>query len=338
MIEWVEWPETASAEAWDTALVALPDHTIFQAHAWGEYKRRRGWSVRRGQVAIDGRPGGMAQCLVREIRIARVAIVWVPGGPAGGAASRIHLGAALRRRYRGWLLCLRANFMAERQPGDDGRLVEAGWAPARVRVGHPVTFHLDLRTDLEARRAALHGNWRHNLRRGERRDILVKPWPATDPLEAVHAIYREMSGLKGVAPTMSLGDLEALRGELGPSFTLAAALDRDGTVVAVRGFAGVGARAHDMIAAVSRVGRALYATYPLTWRLLELARSQGAGLYDLGGADLVGAPGVYNFKKGLGGREVEMIGEWEWATSRLLRWGVNRAALGRDLRVAPTTT
>ena len=59
------------------------------------------------------------------------------------------------------------------------------------------------------------------------------------------------------------------------------------------------------------------------WRLLGLAREQGVRLYDMNGADPQGAAGIFNFKQGLGGRIVPLLGEWEWAPSRLLQWGTN---------------
>lgn len=331
MIEWVDWPEAGTATGWDEALSALPDHTVFQAHAWGEYKRRAGWKVLRGHVVIDGAPKGMAQCLVRELRIARVAIAWIPGGPAGDIAARVHLGQALRQRYRRWALCLRANFMAERRAIDEDALRETGWSRAQVPVGQAVTFHADLRLGIEARQAALHGNWRHNLKRGGQHGISVEPWPDGASLEPVYAVYREMSALKDVPIAMSLDELQALRAAFGRNLTLASATDRAGAVLAIRGFARIAARAQDIIAAVARQGRVVYANYPLTWELLRIAVEQGVHVYDLGGADAAGATGVYNFKRGLGGREVTMIGEWEWTTSRLARWGLNRAVARRGV-------
>jgi hypothetical protein len=326
VIEWCEWPETATAAAWDAALSALPEPTVFQAHAWGEYKRQAGWKVVRGQIVVDGSPRGMAQCLVRELRIARVAVVWIPGGPAGDPADRVHLGHALRQRYRRWSLCLRANFTAERRLTDADTLQTSGWSPADVRVGHPVTFHVDLGLDLAVRQTALHANWRRNLHRGRQRGVSVQPWPDGASLEPAHAIYRDMSELKGVRPTMSVEDLHGLRAAFGRNLTLASAVDRDGALLAIRGFVRIETRAQDIIAAVAREGRAAYASYPLTWDVLQMAEAQGVRVYDLGGADAERATGVYNFKRGLGGREVTMIGEWEWTTSRLARWGLNRAA------------
>ena len=331
VIEWTEWKDGTEHE-WDAALVKLEGYSVYQAYGWGEYKRRTGWSVRRGSVLIDGSLEAMAQCLVRELRLPRVAIVWVPGGPAGTLAGRLHLGRALQERYRGWSLCLRTNIVVESRSEDASAMAAAGWTPATHRVGHPLTFHLDLSDEEPLRRQALHGNWRHNLKRGEERGTEIRVLQATDPLDAIYPVYREMSDLKGLATTLGLDDLAGLRSALGANFMIAASFERDGAPSGVRAFARIGERAYDLIAAVTEAGRREYASYPLLWTLLARARSEGVRMYDLSGADPVDAAGVYNFKRGLGGREVKMLGEWEWATSRVLRWGINRLLAGRSVK------
>jgi hypothetical protein len=334
VIDWVEWSEAEAAGAWDRALLDQPEHSLYQAYGWGEYKRRAGWAVRRGAVLVDGAVAALAQCLVREIRVARLAIVWVPGGPAGTALGRLHLPHALRRRYRGWSLWLRAHVVAERRHGDETAMRGMGWRPASVRVGHALTFRLDLAPDETQRRRALHGNWRHNLARGEERKHDLRVWVEGEPLEAVHAVLGEIAGLKGIPSALGLDDLCALRAALGPAFTLVASIDTDGSPSAVRGFGRLGARAWDLVAATSAAGRRTYASYLVMWRLLEMAHHQGAREYDLSGADPVNAPGVYNFKRGLGGPAVSMLGEWDWTTNRLVGWAADRVVGRRGVTVA----
>lgn len=338
-VEWVEWPEADAATGWDQALAGLANVTIFQAYAWGEYKRRHGWLVRRGTIAIDGTAVAMVQCLVREVRAARVAVVWIPGGPAGATAGLFRLGDVLRRRYRGWFLLLRANIGAEQWPGYDADMVGAGWSPARTQLREPLTFWLDLTAEAAALQKNLTANWRHNLTRGDDRGGRVVDWDASAPFEPLYAVYREIGRMKGIREDFSLADLYALRGLFGSAFVLAASVAEDGQPLAMRGFARIHQRAHDLIAGVSMAGRRCYANYVLTWRLLHMARDRGVQLYDLGGADRTRAQGVYSFKKGLGGRPVALLGEWEWHNSRLLRWAVDRVIAHRDARAttpAPT--
>ena len=323
MIEWVEWSDADAAAGWDTAIVGLPNHTYYQAYGWGEFKRRHDWIPRRATILVDGEVAAMVQCLVREVRVARIALIWIPGGPAGRDGLLV-LGDALRKRYRGWLRWVRINAAYEAQPVDGVRLLDAGWRRAGVRVGHPFTFQLDLTRDVEQRRAVLSQNWRHNLTRGERRGGSVVTLGSHDPLEPAYRIYLDTVERKGVRQSLDLSDFEALRALFGRAFTLAVSVDDAGDPTAVRGFIQLGVRADDFVSGASEDGRRRYANYLLTWRLLELAEKQGVALYDLGGADAVAAPGVHTFKQGLGGRGVELVGEWEWHNNRYLGWAIRR--------------
>ena len=321
--EWAEWSEAEAAAKWDAALTTLPDYNVYQAYSWGEFKKRSGWIVRRGSVLVHSEPVAMAQCLVRELRSARVVVVWVPGGPVGSEVGRFRLGETLQERYRGWYLYLRANILEEAQSANRADMASAGWTPVQTRLGSNLTFHLDLAPDEKTRRRSLTSNWRHNLKRGEQRGGIIQVWDENQPLEPVYAVYHETNRLKGIPERFSIDDLQALRRTQGRAFTLAVVIGKDQRPCAIRGFARIGNKAYDLIAGVSSVGREQYSNYSLTWKLLELAREQGVHLYDLSGADPDAAASVFNFKKGLGGRLVSLVGEWEWARSWWLRWGVN---------------
>jgi len=325
MVEWQEWSESDAKAKWDTALRGAPDSNFYQSHGWGEYKSLGKWIVRRGNVLINGAPAAMAQCLVREFGPTRTAMIWVPGGTSGSRIGRLKLGEALQRHYKGWYIYVRVNILLEEQPAHVSEMAASDWTPAKVTVGHPRTFLLDLLQDPEERRRTLTGNWRHNLARAERRGATIELWDETKPADLIHAIYRETNSRNGLAETVCLADFDAMRTMLGKDFIVAVAVGSDQRPCAMRGFGKLGDRAYDLIAGVSTAGRKDYSNYLLLWRLLELARQQGVRSYDLSGADNVRAPGVFNFKKGLGGRLVTWIGEWEWSNAWWLRSGVNLA-------------
>ena len=323
--QWREWSAEEAARGWDAALMTLPGYSIYQSYGWGEVKRHGGWTVRRGSVMVDGASAAMAQCLVREARWVKTALIWTPGGPAGSASGRLQLGDALRARYPGWRLTLRSNFLTEATQEETAGLRETGWVRAATPLAWPLSFHVDLLRDDQVLRRALTKNWRHNLTRGEERGAVVQVWGADRALEPVYAVYAATARLKRIARSISLESLQAMRRSLGAAFTIAAALDIDGRPCAVRGFGRIGGRAYDLVAGVSEAGRKRYANYPLMWRTLALAKEQGAALYDMGSAHPEGAPGVYHFKKGIGGRQVALTGEWDWATSGWLRRGLDAA-------------
>lgn len=321
----MEWPESKAEKEWDAALPEFPACNFYQSYGWGECKRRLGWTIRRGSVMADGKPVAMAQCLVRNFKPLQTILAWVPGGPAGTPEGCLRLGQALQREYGKRTFLIRVGILDEESEERKRQMVAAGWRPALAPVGHPVTFQLDLTPEEEARRQALSGNWRHNLARGEARGGYIEIIDARCSLKPLWAVFEDMSRLKRFVAWPGLQELEAMREALGPRMTLAVAVDEQGMPCAARAFAQIGSLAYDLVAAVSEAGRRRYAGYLLMWRLLEIARSRGVTVYDLSGADPRRAAGVFHFKKGLGGRLVPLMGEWEWATAEWLRWGVNFA-------------
>jgi len=61
----------------------------------------------------------------------------------------------------------------------------------------------------------------------------------------------------------------------------------------------------------SKEGRDLQANYFLLWQAVINCKNQGYRWFDLGGIDDKMTPGVAHFKKGLGGREYTLAGEFE---------------------------
>lgn len=323
VIEWVEWSDDEAAARWNAVLETFPTYNLYQSFEWGEYKRRAGWSVFRGSVLVDGRTQLLVQGMCRSVRAIRGLFVWVPGGPAGDLSAGLDLGPCLRQRFGARYVFLRMNILHESYGTDVKALAGAGWHPASVRVGYPSTFHVDLTRGEVVRRGALTANWRHNLKRGEERGGRVEMWDAQRPLAPVYEVYQEMCRLQRIPVAISLEGFEAMRCSLGDAMTLVVALDRGDQVSAMRSFGRIGERAYDLMAAVTTEGRRTYANYPLMWRVLDLAQEQGVRLYDMSGADPQGAIGVFHFKKGLGGRLVTYMGEWDWGSHGWLRRLVN---------------
>jgi lipid II:glycine glycyltransferase (peptidoglycan interpeptide bridge formation enzyme) len=191
-------------------------------------------------------------------------------------------------------------------------------------MGSSLSMDLDLRPEPDALLGNLSGKWRRNLRLAQKEDLVIKQIDNPD-IEKVRAVFAEMEGNKQLPELFSREKLESLFRHAGPKFIFLQCEDRDGNILALRGTLIIGNRACDYLAATSSEGRRLRASYPLLWDMLRRCRERGITEYDLGGIDPWGNPGVYDFKRQTGAREVEFLGEWDWATSPFLRWLGNRA-------------
>lgn len=328
-----EWSVfTGSAEEWDDRLLTLPYPTVHQGYRWAEHRSRFGWQPLRLVAHRDGRLVAMVQANVRTYP-GRICVVWVPGGPVGDLAE---CGTALRRVVAATVnarwITIRINPDRPRSAADDDVLTANGWSRSRRTLLSGTTLHY--RPDLpEAdRMSQLSRNWRHNLRRGQKREFTVDRWinPSAERIALAYEAMHEFKGLEHLSEHVTRGWIESIVDGYGDDCIVVRCVDSEGNLLAVRGALILGNRGYDIFAAATPAGRKAYASHVAFWKLTELCASRGVTLYDMGGADPVGNRGVYDFKQGTGATSVTTTGEWEFARPRLLGAIVARRIARRD--------
>lgn len=308
----VTWRAFSGSDAdWDAALAALPGANAFQSSAWARHKADSGW--RPARALADG---AAAQALVKDLP-GGTRLLWARGGPVGDPALwDAGLRAALAAAAGGAFVYGRVCSYREADAASVRALAAAGWERPATPLDRNMTYLLDLSPEPDALLAGLSTNWRHNLKRGMAR-AEASAWPEPDPAE-MEKVYKAMESLKGLPPQHRAGELGSMVRALGGSMVLRRAVV-DGRTVALRACAVFGASAVDLLAAATEEARKVYASYACLWSLVLESRRLGAKTYDLGGADPAAAPGVADFKKGLGARLVETLGEWDYASPAVLR-------------------
>jgi len=102
----------------------------------------------------------------------------------------------------------------------------------------------------------------------------------------------------------------------------------DGKTQAIRGAIIHQNQAIDIFAATNALARKHYLSYALCWDLLMRCQQRGCQQFDFNGVDPDNM-GVYNFKKGTGAQLVKTLGEFEYASSAMMKYLVNFAAKWR---------
>ncbi len=332
--------------AWDALAVRSPMGEAFQSHAWGELKRRLGWSPLRYVVELEGSP---------------VAAVSVQERPLFGRRGPL-------RRYR-IHYAPRGPVLLDRAPVAAAAALAGLRQIARDR--HSVAFTIDPAWEQgSGPAAALRGAGF----RAAARDVQVSRTAMIVPLEASEAAQRELLGHTTAADmkrAVSLGvtteridmdDAAARERALADFYEIHAATGRrEGFIVRDRDyeleqwrrlgeagaaslwFAGLGGRDTGALllhngrllvyfAAGSRDGadmRRTRANHLLQWEIIRWAAGAGFSGYDMGGVDTQASPGVpedethplwnlYLFKRRFGGRPVIRVGAHEYAPNPLL--------------------
>jgi hypothetical protein len=337
MIRWELLPSEAARRVWDNALSRFDDYSPFQCYRWGEYRRGLGWEPFRW-VAFNetGDIVAMLQATLRRHRFG-FGLLWSEGGPVGDitafdAALQSTIGrtVGLKRVY------FRFRSDRSRDVEDVLRLNALGWKVSWASLSSNFSMALDLTQD-EAAILAGHGrNWRQNLRRSGKTRVKAYRWDPPDAQEILK-VYRSMQDLKGLDEQHSPEEIEQLLKQLGDQIVVARSDDEHGQLLSLAGALVAGTQANLWLSATTEVGRHRQAAYASCAEVLRLCRGMGVRNFDLGGIDPVSNPGVYRFKKGTGATHLELLGEWDWATSGWLRWFGNWAiAQRRHIRRAET--
>jgi hypothetical protein len=307
-------------EDWNREAAAFQDHNYQQTWSWAEAMARRNGALCE-HVAIRSGSQTLGLAAVRIKKAAGVGVAYVRGGPITRSDSADH-GARLEQvlhglaeEYvvrRGLVLRILAPLGPPESNGDACAAFErSGFVPTdRSKAYRTRVMRID--RPLEEIRLSLSRNWRNNLSRGLRKNLELATGTDDALFEPLCGLHSDLLERKGFGVDLDADFYRAVQREhSGPEkfHVLNATLDGQvvsSLLVSMHGDSWIG-----LIGATHASGAKIYAAYYLFWKAVEMARDRGMRWFDLGGIDPEGNPGVYNFKKGMGGQEMSAPGPFE---------------------------
>jgi len=343
MIKWDLLDDTdVTADKWNGLLVDARDYTVFQSYGWGEYKRKAGWQPLRFVARNkDGQVVGMVQLLLKLLPMG-LGMAWAAGGPVlqFGRAGSEPLGKDLagllqimHEKYPRVLVRFHSHL-----PHDSGLAYGFNQACRRpfYKLNSGFTIHMDLNEvgdDLLSRMTSKH---RYYARKAAKAPLQWRAGSSDEDIAALVLVHREMVTNKNMhSIATSEEELIKLRDALDPDgMTILTGYIDEEPVTSCLTF-DFGKRAIYMVAATGNEGRKVSAAYAMIVQLIPVLQKKGIEHFDFGGLDPVtpAAEGVNHFKRGFGGQITEYLGEWEGASSEMLRVGMNLAILKKGGRV-----
>ncbi|MBN1764016.1 MAG: peptidoglycan bridge formation glycyltransferase FemA/FemB family protein [Sedimentisphaerales bacterium] len=175
------------------------------------------------------------------------------------------------------------------------------------------TLLLDMDRSLDDIRKNLSQKWRNNLKRSE---------AGTQPIESdcsVESLVR-FSGLYDTFRENKQFDVELdpkfyieVQRMLSESERMVVALcEHDGVLISGHVSSLLGDTAVNLFRANTKAALSSRVSYRIQWNGVLRAHEQGCQWYDLGGIDPDNNPGVYSFKKGMGGEDITVPGPFEY--------------------------
>lgn len=284
------WTEFTLPEAWDRRLAELGGHPL-QSALWGDARRD-----------VDGiqdlrLASGDAAMVRIEARSPPFGgkLAWAPRGPVGAMDGVAEEALRTALRGRGFVL-----------------LVTDRWERAADGVARrPRTLWLDLAQGSEALMAGLDKQWRYGVRRAEREGVAVGPAQDDADVAAFFDLCQQVSETKGFALPGSLALMTRLlaKGQGGDVEARLLLARHEARIAAGAFLMRSGRSLHYFWGATSRDYAKQNVGEAVQWAAIEWGLERGCLLYDLEGVDPRGNPGVYAFKRKMGGEEVSLAGQ-----------------------------
>lgn len=318
--------------AWDEELARLGGHPWQSAH-WGEAVRKVDGVVDHRLIASE--QGQTTQMVRIERRYVRGigSAAWIRRGPTSDAPCRRN--TLLEPQIARWLR-EHGYSVAVASPwcrSDD--VVEKLGEPEK----RPRTIWVDLSGGQQAVWNNLKGNWRASVRRAERDGVRVATTLNPKRIAEYYDLCSRISQVKGFALRMSPKVIEhlvslSLSKHLETKLFLATCKDQLAAGALV---ARCGNSIHYLSGGTNRGFSPSRPAEALHWEIMQWALSKGCRLYELEGIDPESNPGVYTFKKKMGGevvtlvsRQIEPLNVLGWVVAPLAR-----TVLNSDLAALP---
>lgn len=273
---------------------------------------------------------GLASVRVRSLPFLGFGVAYVAGGPL---VDRGIEGDLLR--FEKCLEGLREEYVQRRKLvlrvlppiGDDrwnqkANQAMAGIGMANYRGGREYrTFLLDLQRPLQDIRKGLAQKWRNCLNRSEKEGLTVS-WTndlkAFEQFQADHELFVKE---KGFSVDLDAAFYKTVGAQASAGSGLELALVKvDGKPVATHMGSYIGDTAVYVLGLTDEIALKKKAAYFLHWEVIKRAHQRGMKWYDLGGIDPEENPGVFKFKAGLRGKDVQAAGPMELAPNTLCRF------------------
>ena len=327
---------------WNALLEGFVDASLYQTWAYGAVS----WGDKQLSHLVlrdCGRPVALAQFRIVRLPVLGRGVAYLRWGPVCTPAGSEWNEAVCREALRAIIaeyvdrrrLLLRILPRQFTQDNQGSRLLELcqelGMRPDDdVKPYH--TFRVDLSPPLETLRKSLDQKWRNQLNGAERNGLEVVEGTSDAIYQEFLALYDEMMARKQFDTTVDVREFRQIQERLPEPQKMWILISRkDGKPMTALVGSRVGNMGIYLLGATSNEGMKTKGSYLLQWTLMQRLKERGCRWYDLGGINPETNPGVYHFKQGLGGQEVNGLGRLALSADLLSTASVNGAEKLRAL-------
>lgn len=333
MVNWEEVTEEKDIIAWDDVLLTASDYSIFQSIAWGEYKRESNWQpVRYWLRDKNGNVQAVVQLLIKKLPIG-IKMLWATGGPVflfptsnkRKLTENIEgLLETIKQRYPKYVV--RFNSYVSNDASLSYNFNKACLRPLfKLSSGYSILMDLDVSAE-EVRNRMLKKH-RYYVKKSSSSLFSWSTGNSDKHVQDFFSVYNStMHNKKLLKMAENYEYFMRLRDALRENvLVLNGYLNNIAVTSCI--LLVFGNKSYYLYAATSHDGRAVSASYAMFEQLAKELKKIKATQFDFGciAPENSMTAGVDHFKGGFGGQIHQYLGEWESASSTLLRLGVNIA-------------
>ena len=297
--------EAFDEQTWSNYLLKSRIDSLYNSWAWGEYKSKMGWVVRRLFVKLKDSNQIIGALQLQSKRRGPANVFLVQGGIQFPYASENTFLGTIRILHDeylklGWTDVMIINYYESASEMSTLSLLKSGYMPYHNNKMY--SFIVEFSPKEKELKSRLTSNWRHNLKRAQNNKSLSIRWCETieersAALSETILMYQNLMERKSFAGAVDIALIKDY--VIQDSNFLILVAEENGATVAVR----VGYQSSryiiDFLAASNELAKNNYANYLLLWSLIKKAEELGLDGFECGGIDPSDNVGVYNFKKGL---------------------------------------
>ena len=314
-------PYLGDEDSWSQMLNNIPNKGYLNDISWGKHLSNMGWTCLRWEFSKLGSPKAYCQSFLKSYPFG-LGVLWIPDGIIGDHRYISSLNQDLFRSLHLKYCYIRFRDSTVFNADDYIKILIGGWARPKTDFGAGMTMLLDISHSIEGIKTRMTQSWRKTLKKSSNMPFNIVT--VNDPM-AIANLYIEMKQSKLLSTREIFSELviKSIMKSYKDSIIVLGAIDIKGNLVAIRGAIVYKEKAIDIFAATSDTGRTLMASHALLMALINECQKKRCTLYDLNGIDPSNSLGVYNFKKGTGALSIVSLGEFEWASCRMIRFFIN---------------
>lgn len=308
----LDWNKADQSE-WEALLTSAGQSNILQSWAYGEAKTEvEGWTVSRGVILKGAEPVAMVQALEKKLIVGTV--ISINRGPLwliqNVSAENIASVYGLLKHQWCWLkrhvLLIAPELL--NSAAHTMHLYSLGYHMRKKGSWHSARLNLNKAED--ELKKELDGKWRNQLKSAEKAGIQLHISCLDKEFMWLMEKYKELQVAKGFrGPSIDL--YTSFRNNaFEPDHMLVMQAVHEGSPVAGLLISRHGASCTYTVGWNSFEGRRLNANNFLLWHAVIEMKKRGCLWFDLGGMDEEKVPEITKFKRGMGGEEYKLVGDW----------------------------